>query len=206
MKNNRVLTQNLLMLKKSISFLLLLISAFLYSQQTDFEVRFVIEKGKFIFDKQGYLEYKKESDQVAKSLKMIDSLKNVGNNGYSFIDDRILEYPIFDSATIRFKNKLIEKIKVNAKTKGGENIFSLVIDEQGKPVKLYANKLLDKNIFRQIRKVVFSREFNKWKPAKFYGVKVKYIFKFKIITDNDFNKYNMKNSWAMPQDSNLTDF
>ncbi|MCD0479675.1 hypothetical protein LPB90_14525 [Chryseobacterium sp. LC2016-29] len=206
MKNNRVLTTNLLMLKKSISFLLLLISAFTYSQQADFEVKFVIEKGKFIFDKQGYLEYKKESDQVTKSLKMIDSLKNVGNNGYSFIDDRILEYPIFDSATVHFKNKLIEKIKVNAKTKVGENIFSLVIDKQGKPVKLYANTLLDKNIFRQIKKVVFSREFNKWRPAKFYGVKVKYIFKFKIITDNDFNKYNMKNSWATPQDSNLIDF
>ncbi|WP_326983791.1 hypothetical protein VUJ46_04415 [Chryseobacterium sp. MYb264] len=100
----------------------------------------------------------------------------------------------------------MKDIKIDSNTKFGENIFCLVLDKKGKILEFYPEKIADQKIFKQVRKMVLSDDYNKWQPANFYVVKVGYIFKFKLIIDKSFENYHLKNEWAMPNDSNFGEF
>ncbi|GEM_PF-6679169 len=187
------------------SFYLLLFPTLLFAQKV--ETKFVIGRGKFIFDKESYLIQKKKAFEAIKSQRKSDSINSL-NNGTSstFISCGIADYPKFDSITGKFKHKLIENVKISPKTKFGENIFCLVLDKKGKILKFYSEKTADKKVFRQVKNMVLSKEYDKWQPADFYGVKVGYIFKFKLIIAKNFENYSLKNEWARSNDSNYNEF
>lgn len=194
-------------MKKILLFIFLIISISAYSQKIP-TIKFVIEKGKFIFDQSDYLELKKQTDEVIKSLKTADSLKKINPSfSYTHIDDRMLYHARIEySGSKHWTTLLIDKIHLTKKSKKGENIFCIVIDKTGKPVKFYADKVSDKNLYNQVENIFKTNQFKNWNPANFYGINVEYIFKFKLIVDEDFTQYDLKNKWARELDSNLIDF
>lgn len=194
-------------MKKTILFLFFTVSICTFSQTVP-SIKFVIEKGQFVFDNSGYLKFKVQNDEAIKSLRKMDSLKNLNlDKNYTHIDDRTISHarPTFPDS-INWTKVLLSKIKVSKKTKKGENIFRLIIDKKGNPVKFFAEKTTDKNILQQVKNIFQSNEFNKWEPADFYGISVEYIFKFKLVIDDDFSKYDLNNKWARETDTNLPDF
>lgn len=184
-------------------FLLFLIPSSFFGQES-LSAKFVIENGKFLFDEEGYKVYTIQKKEHEKSLKNFDSIKKFHPEMHiNFIDDRTLQYPRFDSATVVFKNKIVEGLKLkNAKV--GQNIISVLIDKYGKVKKSMCIKSSDQNICDQIQKMVFSDSFDKWTSADVHGIKVAYDFQFSIIIDQEFSKYNLKNRWN--QETNLSDF
>ena len=166
-----------------------------YSQKKT-DIKFVIEKGKFFFDKKGYQDYKKDIEEIIKSHKEIDSLSKANPQmSFSWIDDRTIEYPQFDTATAIFRDKLFENINLkNAKL--GQNKLSIYIDKYGNVKRFRRIKIADRKICKQIKSLIFSDDFKKWKPANFLGIIVDYNFVFSIIIDKDFSKYDLKNKWS----------
>lgn len=188
---------------KFLIFIFLTIPMWFLCQETS-KVKFTIEKGRFIFDKESYLLHKKQSEEIAESQRKADSISKADPKVHiNFIDDRILEYPRFDSATVAFRNKILENIKLD-NVKFGQNIMSIVIDKYGKVKKFKCLKIADRKICDQINKMVVKKDFDRWKPAIFYGTIVEYDFRFSIIIDSNLANYDLKNKWS--QESNLQDF
>ncbi len=184
-------------------FIFLTIPFWILSQEKN-NMKFTIDKGKFIFDKESYSIHKKQSEDIVKSHRKADSISNVDPKiHFTSIDDRILEYPQFDSATIMFRNKIFQNLKLE-NVKSGQNTMSIVINKYGKVKKFKCIKASDKKICKQINKMIFSDDFDRWKPASFYGTIVEYDFKFSIIIDSNFTNYNLKNKWS--QETNLENF
>ncbi|KIA88080.1 hypothetical protein [Kaistella jeonii] len=106
--------------------LLFLVFPFLiFSQTTKPSLKLVVEKGTFLFDKESYKEKNAKLNDHLSELKKVDSLKKLNPKlNVTIIDDRILEYPKFDNATVLFKNKIFEILNIE-KTKWGKNTFLL---------------------------------------------------------------------------------
>lgn len=181
----------------------LAIPFWLFSQEKN-NIKFTIEKGKFIFDRESYTIHKRQSEEVVESLRKTDSISKAEPKvSISFIDDRVLEYPKFEPATIMFRNKILENLEIH-NVKFGQNTMSILIDKYGKIKKFKCIKSSDRKICRQVRKMLFKKDFDKWKPASFYGTIVNYDFRFSIIIDSNLAKYDLKNKWS--QESNLEKF
>lgn len=186
-----------------ITFLLLLISFRAFSQETP-SMKFVVEKGKFLFDNQTYKIYQKQTKETLESQRKGDSLSKANPKIHVMpIDDRILEFPKFDSATVIFRNKIFENLKIN-NVKFGKNTFSIFIDKYGKIVNFKCVRKSDNKIYKQLKNMIVKKDFNKWKPANYYGTTVNFDFRFSIIVDSSFSKYDLKNKWS--QETNLQDF
>ncbi|GAA5101252.1 hypothetical protein GCM10023210_40640 [Chryseobacterium ginsengisoli] len=194
-------------MKKIPLFLFLIISIGIHSQKIP-AIKFVVEKGKFIFDKNDFLRLKKETDEAKKSLKKSDSLQKLyPSNNSTYIDDRILYHARFNySGSKHWTSLLTDEINLSENSKKGENTFCIIIDKTGKPIKFYADKITDKVLYKQVEEIFKTDKFKNWEPADFYGIKVEYIFKFKLIIDDDFTNYDLKNKWARETDTNLVDF
>lgn len=80
----------------------------------------------------------------------------------------------------------------------------MIIDKTGKIKNFKPIFVTDKKIFRQLKKMVFSKDFDLWKPADYYGTIVNYDLRFSIILDDDFSKYDLKNKWS--QETNEEEF
>ncbi|SFI56332.1 hypothetical protein SAMN05421638_0009 [Kaistella treverensis] len=174
-----------------------------YSQEKP-KVRFVVEKGKFLFDQKSYKIYKKQSEDFLESERKTDSILKANPNIFvTVIDDRTIDFPRFDSATAVFKNKILENIKLDEK-KLGLNTMSIFIDKAGKARKFRCLKSSDRKICNQIKKLIFTEDFNKWSPANYYGIVVNFDFVFSIIVDYNSLKYDLKNKWS--RGSNLQKF
>ncbi|KIA88081.1 hypothetical protein [Kaistella jeonii] len=52
--------------------------------------------------------------------------------------------------------------------------------------------------------MVLSKDFARWISANYYETAVNYDFRFSIIIDLDFSKYNLKNKWS--QETNEKEF
>ena len=189
------MTKKLYIRNKLILLLFLIISFEGFSQEKP-KVRFVVEKGKFIFDQDSYRLHKKQVDYFLKSERKKDSILKADPNTFiTTIDDRILDYPRFDSVTAVFFKELIKKIKIDEK-KLGENTMSIFIDKAGKVRKFRCIKSSDRKVCNQVKKLIFTEDFSKWSPANYYGTLVNFDYKFSLIVDYDFSKYDLKNKWS----------
>lgn len=174
------------------------------AQRGEVKVKFVFENGKYLFDKESYKVFNRrlfEAKEYDRKMKVYQ--KKYPENSYSEISCAVLRYPRFDSATtVLFKNTIRDLNLKNAKL--GINTFSLFIDKYGKIINFNTEKVSDKNMVKQIRKIVFSKEFSQWYPAIYYTTRVNYNYRFSIIVDRTFQKYDLKNKWS--DDSNFEDF
>ncbi|WP_300671860.1 hypothetical protein [Soonwooa sp.] len=191
-------------IKEKIFLLHFVMMPILFFSQQKLSVRFITESTKFIFDKDSYKTLKKEYESALKSERKADSIMKVNPESHiTFIDCRYLDYPRFDSANIVFKNKIVENLDLK-NTKIGQNTFSLFIDKHGKVKKIKKIKIADRRIFKQIKKMTFSSDFQKWRPANYYGPFVDFLFVFSVIIDYNFLKYNLKNKFSL--ETNLQQF
>lgn len=195
------------MIKKHL-FIFIFLFPFLFSAQKP-RAKFVFEKGKFLFDKTTYKKYKQTVAKRKKYFKKIDSINKIRAKKNLFqipiFDCNQPSLPELDSSLGAVRIKMLKHLDIKNR-KFGKNSFSVLIDKKGKVKKIKASKITDRKIYKQVKKLLLSKDFSHWTPANFYG-DVDFLLRFSIIIDNNFSKYNTKHiTTRFWEDNNLSEF